>query len=341
MRNQYLVEVKNKILNRLLLLSALAMFLTSLINVFNQRPFINVLFPIMGGLLIMTLFYFHSKHKYIDFIRYTYILFSCIVYFPLAFVTSPGTYSAMAFYTVVFFFISTILVYRPWEYLFPISNFIIAQLLLYHEGLHPDQFKLYTTPSSRAFDLGINFFVVATVIALTIHILNRYFQNEHERIFDVSMTDPLTGIYNRRYLYQMLEQFSSKLNQVAPPHYTLLMMDLNHFKKVNDMYGHSEGDQVLKAFSETLKISCRKNDIPIRYGGDEFILILVGAHIEEAKQVEKRINELFEPICKKYPDIALSVSFGYAESDRGHLDDIIKTADDLLYRNKGKIKGNL
>lgn len=339
MRNRYLIEVKNKILNRLMLLSSVALFLTSLINLFNKRPLVNILFPIIGATIILTMFIFHSKHKYMDLIRYVYILFSCIVYFPLAFLTSPGTYSAMAFYSVVFFFISTILVYRPWEYIFPISNFIIAQILFYHEGIHPEKFNLYTTPPLRAFDLGLNFFVVGTVIALTIHILNRYFQNEHERIFDVSMTDPLTGIYNRRYLYQMLEQFSANLSQVPAPQYTLLMMDLNHFKKINDLYGHSEGDLVLKAFSETLKISCRKNDIPIRYGGDEFILILVGAHLEEAKQVEKRIVELFDPLCAKYPDVPLSVSFGYAESNKGHLDDIIKTADDLLYKNKGKIKG--
>lgn len=341
MRNQYLIEVKNKILNRLLLLSAVAMIITSFINIFNKRPPINILFPFVGSLIIFLMFYFHTKHRYVDIIRYSYLLFSCLIYFPLSFITSPGTYSAMGFYSVVFFFISTILVYRPLEYLFPISTFLIAQFLFYYEGLHPEKYNLYTSPSTRAFDLGINFFVVALVIALTIHILNKYFQNEHERIFDVSMTDPLTGIYNRRYLYQMLEQFSNKISQVPPPHYTLLMMDLNHFKKINDIYGHSEGDFVLKSFSETLKQSCRKNDIPIRYGGDEFILILVGAHLEEAKQVEKRIIELFEPYCTKYPEVALSVSFGYAESDRGHLDDIIKTADDLLYKNKGKIKGNL
>lgn len=337
MKNKYLIAVKNKILNRLLLLSCIAFAGTVVINILNQRPMINTLAPLLGSVVIFTLYYLHSKQRFINLIRYTYIIFSCLIYYPFGFLTSPGTYSAMAFYSVVFFFISTILVYHTWEYIFPFLTFLISLALFIFEGQHPETYHLYTTPSSRAFDLSVNFFVVAFVISLTVHILNHYFQNEHERIFDVSMTDPLTGIYNRRYLYQMFDQNNS-INTRTPITFTLLMMDLNNFKAINDRYGHTEGDAVLKSFSDALVASCRKNDIPIRYGGDEFILILIGANLNEAKQVEHRIEEIFYETCKKYVDVALSVSFGYAESNKGHFDEIIKKADDLLYKNKSKVK---
>lgn len=337
MKNKYLIAVKNKILNRLLLISCMAFGATVAINLYNQRPFINVIGPFIGGIFILTLYLLHSKHRFVNAIRYIFIIFSCLLYYPFGFLTSPGTYSAMAFYSVVFFFVSTILVYQTWEYIFPILTFLISIALFLYEGQHPEAYALYTTPTIRAFDLSVNFLIVGFVISITVHILNHYFQNEHERIFDVSMTDPLTGIYNRRYLYQMFDHNTS-LNSRATLSFTLLMMDLNNFKAVNDRYGHTEGDLVLKAFSEALVASCRKNDFPIRYGGDEFILILFGANLEDAKQVEHRIEELFYETCQKYSDVHLSVSFGYAESNKGHFDEIIKKADDLLYKNKTKLK---
>lgn len=333
-KNKYLLTVKNQIFMAILIITIAALWFTAILNTINQRPFVNVAFPILGSIVVFLLYRQYKLNHRRKLIKTIYLTFLCFLYLPASWLTSPGSYSAMAFYAIIILFVSFILANENWEYIFPLGTVLILLLLINYEPLKPEQYTLYTTPQLRALDLSLNFIVASIVLFVVIHILNRYFDNEHKRIFNASVTDPLTGIYNRRYLYQTLEQFMvpNMPNQIQ---FTLLMMDLNHFKRVNDNHGHGEGDLVLKAFAEVLNAASRKHDIAIRYGGDEFVLLLMEASIEEAMHVEHRIKELFQPICDDYRSTGLSVSFGYASSGQGSIDDLIKVADDQLYQNKG------
>lgn len=331
-KNRYLMEVKNKILMSVLWIAIATLWMTVVLNGIYRRPWPNIVMPLLASLIIYGMVYRYNQNKNRFAIKSIFLTFLCFIYLPAAWLTSPGSYSAMSFYAVVILFVSIILVNQIWEYVFPIGTIVTMLLLLNHEPSKPDQYTLYVSPEIRALDLSFNFLIAAFVLFIVVYVLNRYFDDEHKRIFNASITDPLTGIYNRRYLYQRLETLGDSHA------FALIMMDLNHFKAINDTYGHVVGDNVLKAFSNALTQASRKNDVPIRYGGDEFVLLLNDASVADAKHVADRIQELFMPTCEQYKNIKLSVSFGFASSDSGTIDDIIKTADDLLYQNKEKDK---
>ena len=323
--------VKERIFIAILWIATFIFILTAMVNILNKRPVENVIFPVVGALIVVMFIKLFQNKIFVRGIKSVFLFFICVIYLPAAWLTSPGSYSAMSFYVLVVLFTSIVLIERPWEYVFPVLVVIETIVLLFYEATNPVQYALYTTPELRAIDLVINFVIASAFFFVVIGILNTFFENEHKRIFSASITDPLTGVYNRRYLYQILEGFES---HDASNSFALIMMDLNNFKKVNDTYGHTVGDDVLKAFSKCLIQASRKIDYPIRYGGDEFVLIAIGASISEAEQIEQRINMLFEPVCETYKDVGLSVSFGFSGSENQSVDDIIKKADDLLYKNK-------
>lgn len=336
--NRHIRVLKERIFKSILLLSCIVFIVVALINLMNQRPWINVTLPISASVVLFIMYRLFSKKRNAVIIKNSFMIFLCVIYFPLGWLTSPGSYSAMSFYSVLIFFISIILAYEAYEYLYPISMIIETIILLNYEPLKPEQFSLYTSQSARAIDLSINYLITASVIFVVVIIINSYFDLEHKKVYDASVTDPLTGLYNRRYIYHVLEELMLDDNDDVA--FSLLMMDLNNFKKVNDIYGHIDGDEVLQKFGGVLKEASRKRDIPIRYGGDEFILILPGASIRDAENVETRIIEMFEKISSKYQGVSLSVSFGITENTGQGLENLIKEADDLLYKNKEHLKKN-
>jgi len=216
-------------------------------------------------------------------------------------------------------------------------SFVEVVILLFYEVKHPEQYYLYSSMEARALDLSINFAMTAFVLFVTIKIMNQYFDDEHHRLFHVSITDQLTALYNRSYLMQCLEDIHLRYRRDKVP-YSILMMDLNHFKQVNDQYGHSIGDEVLIEFSNILKSASRQHDVPVRYGGDEFILVLPNTDRKQALLVEECIHKLFEPLSIRFADIQLSVSIGVAENEGLAIQEIIKMADDHLYKNKNAMK---
>ncbi len=151
-------------------------------------------------------------------------------------------------------------------------------------------------------------------------------------MFWLSFRDPLLGIYNRR----ILETLSEGEHEGV-----LLYLDLDNFKQVNDLYGHEEGDKLLKRFVDIIKKVIRKDDVFLRYGGDEFILYLKNITIEDAKKIANRIKESVKSSFAKY---GVTVYLGMVELKKGmHLYDKITEAEQKMYeekREKRKERGN-
>ena len=142
-----------------------------------------------------------------------------------------------------------------------------------------------------------------------------------------NFNDPLTGVYNRRYFDLVLSKFIKKAAKYNIK-FSVLMLDIDHFKKFNDTYGHDVGDKVLKIVSSTVKEHIRGNqDILFRYGGEEFVIISMD-DLTGAITLAKKINSLeFKGSPEK-----ITISIGISSYKQG--EDVVKLADDNLYKAK-------
>ncbi len=160
------------------------------------------------------------------------------------------------------------------------------------------------------------------------------------------ITDDLTGLFNRRYLNEKLNEITSVCRKTKD-HFALVMLDMDHFKEVNDNYGHDEGDKALIWISEILRNSIRSEDIIIRFAGDEFFLILPGAGIKEAHLVSERIyrNIRSNPFrgSRGQVSVEVGISGGIAifPDDAGSVEEIFKAADNGLYLAKEEGRGKI
>jgi diguanylate cyclase (GGDEF)-like protein len=170
---------------------------------------------------------------------------------------------------------------------------------------------------------------------LTEAILKRIETEEELKI--KAITDPLTGIYNRRYFMARLEQNFSKYRRTQK-NYVVAIFDIDKFKSINDKYGHTVGDEILKKFSFILKQNVRGYDIPARFGGDEFVLLLDEIEKEESLSVIRRITGKFSLYqeLKAILGESPTVSWGLCavkEADSNY-EEIIKVADKRLIKAK-------
>ncbi|MBD7983750.1 diguanylate cyclase [Sporosarcina sp. Sa2YVA2] len=164
------------------------------------------------------------------------------------------------------------------------------------------------------------------------YLLNR--ENIRKSMDESVFTDGLTGIGNRRYFDDCLHEFSSISERTGLNH-TLVMVDIDYFKKVNDRYGHMAGDKVLRKFGEMLRNVRRDGDKVFRYGGEEFAVILANTNVEEADELVKRFRNRFNDLVFDLENDTFSVTFsaGIAEY-RGDSNKMILTADRALYEAK-------
>ena len=158
-----------------------------------------------------------------------------------------------------------------------------------------------------------------------------------EQTYFLSLTDPLTELKNRRYFFEAAGLEFERTRRYGGT-LSVLMLDIDHFKTVNDAYGHSVGDLVLREIAERIKSYIRSVDIAARYGGEEFIILMPETGIHEAYQVAERVRSSVsdQPFVLRGLNFTASLSLGVAEIRPGtrELDDLIKHADMALYAAK-------
>ncbi|MBN2244935.1 MAG: diguanylate cyclase [Candidatus Aminicenantes bacterium] len=162
-----------------------------------------------------------------------------------------------------------------------------------------------------------------------------------ESLRQQAIHDSLTGLYNRRYLMEMLEREVRRAVRSRDP-VGVIMLDLDHFKKINDNYGHESGDVVLQEVGRFLQTHVRQEDIVCRYGGEEFIVIMPGTSLEVCKARARSLWEGIKNIqiqVEGYTISHLSVSIGIAMSLDNNINDaseLLRMADAALYKAKEK-----
>jgi len=164
-----------------------------------------------------------------------------------------------------------------------------------------------------------------------------YRKQAEEKLRIMATTDELTGLWNRRYFMEAAEQELKRSWRYGHP-FSLITLDIDHFKSINDRFGHGGGDMVLRKLAEIMKEVLRQTDIPGRLGGEEFSALLPNTHLEEGVLVAERLREKIQrtPTEYKGDKIYITVSIGLTgyHKDISSVDELLKKADDALYEAK-------
>lgn len=162
-----------------------------------------------------------------------------------------------------------------------------------------------------------------------------------ERAYYLSMFDKLTNIYNRTYFEDIFGDFQMKSFNHNKK-FSLAIMDLNYLKRINDTYGHLQGDEALRAFADGVRKHLNTTDVFARYGGDEFIVLLDNVDAESAKVKFDEISTYFEDVNIECNGVLIPIQFSYgvaqAPEESMILDILVKVADERMYMNKKYLK---
>ncbi|SMP10327.1 diguanylate cyclase (GGDEF) domain-containing protein [Desulfurobacterium pacificum] len=253
-------------------------------------------------------------------------IFVLAVLFTLTYCLLAGHYSSLFWFPLIplmagiFFNFRKLLIYA---YIPIVTNTLIFLLKFPHLP------EIKTLTSNSPIVLGFEAFVayITFVIAITIYrmFIDAY-RNGLKKLLEV---DVLTTALTRRALFSQLD----KIKERGIP-YSLIMFDIDHFKSVNDTFGHQTGDRILKEVSVLVRKNLRKGDIIGRYGGEEFLIALPGAKKSEATIVAEKIRRLIEQNDFSIPK-KITVSLGVADSvEAEDVEKLIKLVDDRLYTAK-------
>jgi diguanylate cyclase (GGDEF)-like protein len=199
-------------------------------------------------------------------------------------------------------------------------NFLIADFFLNYDDL----------------PMMLMFNIPCVVAVLVIHIKMQKVYLDHylltKKLQRLVVHDQLTGMFNRNMLDELSNPDTEELNIPKETAVTVLIADIDFFKKVNDKYGHEGGDIVLKYTAKVIKESVRSTDYVIRWGGEEFVIILVGCKLDRGSEIAEKIRQNVEnsdnSIC------SVTISIGVTEYDGQNYHDTIEKADIALYTAK-------
>jgi diguanylate cyclase (GGDEF)-like protein len=222
-----------------------------------------------------------------------------------------------------------------------IAAYALLVLATYNKGLQTflhatsDTALTAQTDINAAVVLGATLGVIVGTIALSLLAFTRTAKSMQ----DFASYDSLTQVFNRRAWEMALEQETRRSRRKSSP-YCVIMLDLDHFKSINDRYGHAAGDKTLKSTARLIDSTLREIDIVCRYGGEEFLILLTDTRLAEGAIIAERIRQMVEATPVEFGDIQfhLTCSAGVAEFDPIHepVQTIVERADEAMYQAKNQ-----
>lgn len=280
-------------------------------------------------------------------------LFVAFIYLPFMFFETGGyTGTSLMFVMLAIFMLALILKKGKGKILallLMVTVYLGLSVFQYTTGISPDGSHIIAPlyGMGQIVDLCVALVVTFVGFSILAIYVNNAYERERQRniqlideladynskLEDISMRDPLTGIFNRRYLTSFLAEHLSQ--DVGRP-LTILMMDLDHFKQVNDTHGHSIGDLILMRFAQTVQSELRSSDIFARYGGEEFVAVLTNTNADVGFEISERLRKKVAGM-KSREGVMVTVSIGLAEHQPEEtLDHLLSHADKMLYKAKSQ-----
>jgi diguanylate cyclase (GGDEF)-like protein len=227
----------------------------------------------------------------------------------------------------------------------------IGQLLSEIRSEEQDNLQNHIASSEKSIrnvsiSFGGLFFLIVFLLFLVFFLVRRdlVIQKQlHERLLELASLDELTTLYNRRELNRCFKDEQERFRRFGQP-FSLLLLDIDHFKAVNDKYGHQIGDRVLKDVANKIRDGIRSIDVPGRFGGEEFAVILPNTKAEGAYVIAERLRQKiaeepfkFERADETTVEVQVTISIGVSSIEKDETeDDVIRTADAALYQAKNE-----
>jgi len=218
-------------------------------------------------------------------------------------------------------------------------KYLIAGFLLLYVSLLIDFLdEFFFQPSWLAIAEELTLLGGFLLTTYGIYLATKYHYEQIQQLEKLAQTDSLTGLLNRRAMIQRLEQ-QTQIGQQDPSHdFSVIVADIDHFKNINDRFGHETGDAVLRQIARGLNSSLRSSDYIGRWGGEEFIILLPQTQENGAALVAEKIRQhiVGEPVMVNGQRIDLSISLGVAQwhPEQGHWGEVVKQADEAMYLAK-------
>lgn len=203
------------------------------------------------------------------------------------------------------------------------------QLAIFTDASH-----LFESFDEEVIEGLVNLLLMLLLLGFVHRLLSYYFQ-----VRELTYTDALTGLYNRKHMDDFLPDFMQMHNRKRITALGILLVDIDHFKSVNDTYGHAMGDKVLAALADMMRKNSRDSDLLYRFGGEEFFILCPGDNVEGLMVLAERLRaaaEQIESIQDVMPS-GITISIGVAERIAGETSEqLFERADKLLYQAKRK-----
>lgn len=229
--------------------------------------------------------------------------------------------------------------HRPARWLL-MAGYLFASVMLFARVVaiiaDPQSMRGFLTPS--AFQ-GVSLMVANIVLLVTsIGFLSLHKEQLEEAAQRLAITDPLTGIFNRRMFLELADKEIARSQRTGAP-LSVLMLDIDHFKSVNDRYGHQAGDMVIMRVVEAVQSCLRREDLLVRYGGEEFCVLLPGVAVDQATLLAERSREAVAKLRIQHRGdiLTVTISVGVAllrRSKNESVEELVSRADEALYAAK-------
>ena len=312
--------------------------LTVIINILLERGVAGILLQCFY-VFFCVLFFFFSYETKIR-LEKPLLIFICFINIPFMFFHTGGYDGTALLFSLMGIFCLCIVFDKNQRYILVTLNILVNISLCIMQYFFPHLVAPHESQLTELIDLVVAIYLSCAGMAIiTVQVNQSYVTDRNriaalaEKLNDMSNRDALTGAYNRRYIQTYLER-ELELVKRTGKEISILVIDIDHFKKINDTFGHRFGDQVLIKLCETVSENLRKYDILVRMGGEEFLVVLNSIDFESSYDSATRIkdavsNMQFENGTK------VTVSIGLAQAKHEDTTDtIIDRADSCLYKAK-------